>query len=257
MARNRFQSWLLRTRIKCDILFDPQKLDTDPEYDEPKESVDLRFSNLPESQRSAYRAQFARHQPLPFFPLHVYKLSNPDKEEGARKRGFHWEYDRPERRMEMKKLALAGFDLTRLGGAYYKFTQLRELRKAQELGLDVEPLLDNRYNRYQLMVLTKIMRDGNDISEFANPYLPANQMADAYVDQMEDRTVDQLYQERLDHLLDAAGEIDPQFIGKEVDLTPLEDRLKDVNERAKFQIEHDDRKVVNFPVSVRNHGQEL
>lgn len=243
MSRNRFQSWLLRTRIKCDILFDPEKLADDTEFVEPKESVNARFKNLPREQKDALRAHFGRSAPL--LPFRIYELTRDAEDEGRRKFRIRYDYDRPEQRLEMKRLALAGFDLTRLEKTYFTFPQLREFRRAQEKGVDIEPLLDNRFNRFQLMVLSKALADGYDVSEFCHPSWSANAMANLFVEQVEDRMLQDTYMKNANRhveLFEASQE--HQTSRNEL---PFTDRLRDAQDRSSMSLAQNEGKVLHFP----------
>ncbi len=252
MARNAFQSWLLRTRIQCDIFFDPEKLDPDEAYIESNASVNRRFSALPVSQRDALRAHFKGPAPLPLFPLRFYELSNPDSEWGPRKFGFHWEYDRPERKIEMKRLALAGFDLNRLGDTYYTFTQLRELRRAHERGVDIEPLLDNRYNRFQMMVLTKALEEGYDISDYSDPSYYAYSMASCFAAQVENYMLDMVHEKSaLVEEVELVDDIARELARDEMEPMPLATRLAAAQELANLAAGKQENKVLNFQVAAQ------
>lgn len=243
MSRNRFQSWLLRTRIKCDILFDPEKLADDTEFVEPKESVNARFKKLPKEQKEALRAHFSGS--APFLPFRIYELTRDAEDDERRKFRVRYDYDRPEQRLEMKRLALAGFDLTQLADTYFTYPQLREFRRAHEKGVDIEPLLDNRLNRFQLMVLSKALEEGYDISEFCHPSWSANAMANLFVEQVEDRMLQDTYMKNANRhaeLFETAQE--HQVARNEQSFT---DRLQDALDRSKQGLTQNEGKVLHFP----------
>lgn len=203
MARSRLQSHLLRKRLLYDILFDPEKLDPSVVYLEDKSSVNMHFARLPEAQQEAYTAYFRRPSLLPILPLRIERLSEPPKAPlPLLQYRVKWEYDRQERKTEVKRLALTGFDIAKLGRTYYNYTQLRELRKAYEKGLDIEPLMNNRYDRFQLMALTYGMKEGFDVSSFADPSVPSRLMADYLHYMLEDRIVDMMLTKGLDKQMD-------------------------------------------------------
>lgn len=194
-----FERMLLKGMVYGSLAFDPKALNPDIVSEEPVDMVKARFKALSREEKRAFVEYF---QSAPRFPIQIYRKSNcPDK--GWRNYKIHYEYDRPDRKSECRRLVLAGFDLAKLKNEYYTFAQLHELRRAFESGLDITPLLDNRYSRFQYKVLAAAMRMGYDMSQYLDPSLSARDMAATYYETYEQNLLRKLEHEGTKKQFDA------------------------------------------------------
>lgn len=241
MAESRYKRFvagverlLLKGMVYGSLAFDPKALNPDIVSEEPSDMVKARFKAL---SREEKRAFFEYFQSAPSFPIQIYRKSNcPDK--GWRNYKIHYEYDRPDRRSECRRLVLAGFDLSKLKNEYYTFAQLHELRRAHESGLDITPLLDNRYSRFQYKVLTAAMRTGYDMDKFLDPSLSARDMAAIYYDTYEQNLLRDLENEGIKKQFEAIESMD-----KDTRKPALEQTLSQADTRRE---EAHQGKVVDF-----------
>lgn len=183
MAVSRIERFLLKTMVYSALAFDPAKLDSSVSFEEDAKAVRKRFSLLDSEKQQPLLDYFPSR---PLLPFRIYRKTGTSGK-SIRDYKFHYEYDRPDRLTEAKRLVLAGFDLRKLNGDYYTYAQLHELRKAHESGLDITPLLSNEYSRFQLKVLVPALREGYDLSELGNPYRSAREMASMYYAGYEER----------------------------------------------------------------------
>lgn len=193
MAVSRIERLILKTMVYGSLVFDPEALDPDISTDEPAALVRKRFEKLSPEAKEPFYTYFKK------FPPAIFQVYRKSMSEGYERRDYkiHYEYDRPDIKTEARRLVLAGFDLGRLNGDYFTFSQLHELRKAYETGVDITDLLDNRFSRFQLKILIPALRRGFDISEFLDPSIPARDMASAYYEAYETQLLSRMTREGL------------------------------------------------------------
>lgn len=233
MAVSRIERFILKSVVYGSLVFNPQALDPEIESEESSRMIRARFNQLSLEEKKPFYSYF---RAKPSFPLQFYRKSNTEGK-GLRCYKFHYEYDRPDRKTEARRLILSGFDLTKLKGEYYTFAQLHELRKAHESGLDITPLLDNRYSRFQLKILVPALRRGYDMSQFMDPSIPAREMAAMYYDIVEQNML---------HKLELNG-IEKEFEALDLLQKPRKPELDQTIERAaEKEAEISSAKVIDF-----------
>ena len=244
MAVSRIERMLLKAMVYGNLLFDPEALDPEIESDEPASMVRARFRLLDEEQKKPFYDYFRAH---PASPFQIYLKSNCDGE-GFFDYKFHYEYDRPDRKTEVRRLILAGFDISRLRGEYFTYAQLHELRKAHESGLDVTPFIDNRFSRFQLKVLIPAHRRGFDISEFLDPSISAREMAAAYYDAYEAEVLERMELQGSEKQKEAQESLEWMEVRKK----SLDQNIDQAAARKALK----DRKVISFAEAARRKNND-
>lgn len=237
MAVSRIERLILKTMVYGSLVFDPEALDSDVTTDEPASLVRKRFEQLSPERKQPFHDYFKKYS-ASFFQ--VYRKSDTS---GFRRRDYkiHYAYDRPDMKTEARRLVLAGFDLRRLNGEYFTFSQLHELRRAYEKGVEITDLLDNRFSRFQLKVLASARHRGFDISEFLDPSIPARDMMSAYYEAYESQLLSRMALEGQMKERSALDSLEPErLVQKKQSLQQVLNHAEDRRQSAK------DAKVIDF-----------